>query len=453
MYNLSDTIVAIATGPKGAIGIIRVSGKDAFLISSKILKPDTAFTNPKPNLSYLLKAVDENANLIDRVMVITYLKPKSYTGEDMVEVFCHNSIYIVKKLLDLFIANGARQAYEGEFSFRAFINGKLDLSQAEGINELIKSETEKQHRIAINYVNGNFSKKINSIREKIIDFLSQIEVRIDDTYQEMDEINISEYKDEMASLIKLIERMCDTYKKAEFIKNGIKIAIVGSPNSGKSSLLNKIIGYERAITSEIPGTTRDSIEVISEIGGIKLTFIDTAGIRLDTSDPIEKQGIENTKKIIKTSDIIIYLEDISRPETDDDRYAIKIINENANPNTKIIKVYSKSDLKQLKSKSDYIKISSKTGRGIESLLSLISRTQQDIVDTNYDEIVISKRHYQSLMEVKKELNSLYKIIDSKNYEIMAEHLRGALNHLEDITGKTTPEDILENIFKNFCVGK
>ncbi|HOJ87085.1 MAG TPA: tRNA uridine-5-carboxymethylaminomethyl(34) synthesis GTPase MnmE [Elusimicrobiales bacterium] len=453
MYNPNDTIVSIATGPKGAIGIIRISGKDSFSISKKILKPEKAFLEPKPNASYLLKITDEKNNLIDRAMVITYLAPKSYTGEDMVEIFCHNSPYIIKKTVELFIKNGARQAREGEFSFRAFINGKMDLSQAEGINELLKAETEKQHKIAINQVNGNLSKKINLIKEELIETLSEVEVRIDDSYEEIGEISISDFEKRLKNLSNIIKKMTDTYSKSEFIKNGIKIALVGAPNSGKSSLLNKILGYERSITSDIPGTTRDTIEAICEIGGIKAVFTDTAGIRAETNDPIELEGIERTKNAVKNSDVIIYLKDISRNQSQDDKMALEIIENNAKDSAFILRVYSKSDLSHIKPKDNYLKVSAKTGENIDKLLSLISDKEEKVIDGFYDEIITSYRHYQCLSNALNEINSLLKIINGKNYEIISEHLRQALNALEDITGKTTPEDVLSKIFKNFCVGK
>jgi tRNA modification GTPase len=453
MYNPNDTIVAPATGPDGAIGIIRASGSNVFEICKKIFNPFKAFENPTPNNAYFLKIVDENNTTIDRVIVLLYLAPKSFTGENMVEIFAHNSPFIIKKTIQLFLKNGARIATKGEFSFRAYINGKIDLVQAEAINELIKAETEKQHLIAINQLEGKLSSKLNSIKQKIIDILSEIEVRIDDSYEEMEELDEKKYIDKIDNLIKEIEKLKDTYHNARFIKNGINVSIVGTPNSGKSSLLNSILGYERAITSEIPGTTRDTIEESTIIDGIKFIFIDTAGIREKTGDKLEEEGIKRTINSIKKADIIIFLKDISISENPDEELIYKKIIENKKTDSKLIEVYSKSDLKpSRKIDEKTLKISSKTGENIDKLIQMLSEIKEKISDDIYDEIIVSERHYKSLDECIKELSEIKKL-NINEYEIVAEYLRGALLALEEILGKTTPEDILETIFSNFCVGK
>jgi len=453
MYNPNDTIVSPATGPDGAIGIIRASGSNVFEICKKIFNPSKAFENPTPNNAYFLKIVDENNTTIDRVIVLLYLAPKSFTGENMVEIFAHNSPFIIKKTIQLFLKNGARIATKGEFSFRAYINGKIDLVQAEAINELIKAETEKQHLIAINQLEGKLSSKLNSIKQKIIDILSEIEVRIDDSYEEMEELDEKKYIDKIDNLIKEIEKLKDTYHNARFIKNGINVSIVGTPNSGKSSLLNSILGYERAITSEIPGTTRDTIEESTIIDGIKFIFIDTAGIREKTCDKLEEEGIKRTINSIKKADIIIFLKDISISENPDEDLIYKKIIENKKTDSKLIEVYSKSDLKpSRKIDEKTLKISSKIGENIDKLIQMLSEIKEKISDDIYDEIIVSERHYKSLDECVKELSEIKKL-NINEYEIVAEYLRGALLALEEILGKTTPEDILKTIFLNFCVGK
>jgi len=453
MYNPNDTIVAPATGPDGAIGIIRASGSNVFEICKKIFIPSKAFENPTPNNAYFLKILDENNITIDRVIVLLYLAPKSFTGENMVEIFAHNSPFIIKKIIQLFLKNGARIATKGEFSFRAYINGKIDLVQAEAINELIKAETEKQHLIAINQLEGKLSSKLNSIKQKIIDILSEIEVRIDDSYEEMEELDEKKYIDKIDNLIKEIEKLKDTYHNARFIKNGINVSIVGTPNSGKSSLLNSILGYERAITSEIPGTTRDTIEETIIIDGIKFIFIDTAGIREKTGDKLEEEGIKRTINSIKKADIIIFLKDISIAENPDEELIYKKIIENKKTDSKLIEVYSKSDLKPARKIDEKtLKISSKTGENIDKLIQMLSEIKEKISDDIYDEIIVSERHYKSLDECIKELSEIKKL-NINEYETVAEYLRGALLALEEILGKTTPEDILKTIFSNFCVGK
>jgi tRNA modification GTPase len=454
MYNVDDTIVSLASGPLGAIGIIRLSGAKSFQISKKILKPNYAFEKPVSNRAYLLNIVDENGKLLDRAMVITYISPKSYTGEDMVEIFCHNSPYVVKKTLKLFIDAGARQAREGEFSFRAFINGKMDLSQAEAVNELIASETEREHSIAINHIEGKLSAKINDIKQSIIDLIAEIEVRLDDTYEEMDDINSDEFFLKTERVKDRIKKLADSFSKANFIKNGIKIAIVGTPNSGKSSLLNSIIGYERAITSDIPGTTRDTVEEKAYINGFKTLLIDTAGIREHCTDDIEKEGIKRTVKAIREADVVIYLSDISVIDNEDEKIAIKIIEDNINPDAKLIKVFSKSDLKRKKEMDEnYIEISSKTGSNIQMLMDEITEGYEKGIDTAYDEIITSERHYNALSLALNNMDMSLKKIKNKEYELVVEDLRSALADMEEILGKTTSDDVLESIFKNFCVGK
>lgn len=447
MYQTNDTIATIASGPGGAIGIIRISGNDAFKVASKFLKPNTCFEKPKKGY-HLLKIVD-GTKTIDKAIVLLYIKPKSYTGEDMVEIFCHNSPYIIKKTLNLAIENGARQAREGEFSFRAYINGKIDLTQAEAINQLIKAETEKQHEIAIRQAEGSLSKVLSDIKNEIINLLSETEVRIDDSYEEIEEIDIEDFKKRFNNLLNSIKKLKDTYHNTSFIREGIKVCICGSPNCGKSTLLNTLTGYERVITSPIPGTTRDVIELTIDIRGFKTIFYDTAGIR-ETEDIIEKEGIKKTLKTIKNSDIVILLKDPLQSEKEYSKVK-KIITENMKTNSKLIEVTSKSDIINEKP-NDKIYISSLTGENIEKLITIILDEKEKISDEISDEIIVSERHYQCLLKAYDELKKIEKI-NFSHYELISEHLRNALDELESIIGKTLNEDIIKNIFSKFCVGK
>lgn len=452
MYSNNDTIVSIATGPQGVIAIIRLSGKNCFEIAKPIVHQNHLFTNPKANITYLVNIIDENKNFLDKAMIITYLEPKSYTGQNMIEIFCHNSPYIVRKIIHILLKNGARQAEKGEFTFRAFLNGKLDLSQAEAINDLIKSETEKEHRIAVGNLHGKLSKKINNIKQKIIDLLADIEVRIDDTYEEMPLLDISQYNKKIENLEAEIKKLSDTFLKASYIKSGIKVAIVGAPNCGKSTLLNKILGYERAITSPIAGTTRDTIEEKTEINGFKFVFIDTAGIR-KTDDPVELEGIKRTENIIKKSNIVLFLKDITEINSQDNIYCKQIIDKNISQTTRVIEVLTKLDLKPSFKDNKKLAISSITGKNIDNLLLMLTNEEEKLIDDVYDEIITSERHYNLLLKAVESLSSLKKNINTQNYEIMAEDLRQCLADLESIIGKTTSDDILKSIFSNFCVGK
>ncbi|MCX7641511.1 MAG: tRNA uridine-5-carboxymethylaminomethyl(34) synthesis GTPase MnmE [Elusimicrobiales bacterium] len=450
MYQTTDTIVTIASGPGGAIGIIRITGKDALHISSKFLLPNNFFYNPK-NSYFFLKIIDpKTQKTIDRAVVIIYLSPKSYTGQDTVEIFCHNSPYIIKKTLDIAIENGARQAQPGEFTFRAYINGKIDLTQAEAINQLIKSETEKQHEIAIKQAEGSLSKRLFDIKNQIISLLSETEVRIDDSYEEIDEINQSWFINSLNLIIDSIKKLKDTYHSSLFIQNGLKICICGAPNSGKSTLINTLTGYERVITSPIPGTTRDVIEVVLDIRGFKTIFYDTAGIR-ETEDPLEIEGIKKTISTIENSDIILLLKDPNQTKKEYLKIKQKITEKIKN-RTRIIEVVTKSDTLKERNEDGFLYISSLTGENIDKLISMITDLKEKITDSICDEIVVSERHYQCLSKSYNELNKI-KNIPINHYELIAEHFKNALNELESITGKTLTEDILENIFSRFCIGK
>jgi tRNA modification GTPase len=456
-YDIKDTIISISSGfNKSAIAIIRMSGDDCFEIASKFIKPTKSFKNIKPDSTLKLSVYDENDELIDRVIAIPYIEPKSYTGENMLEIFCHGSTYIVKKIINTAIKYSARQAYNGEFSFRAFLNGKIDLSQAEAINDLINSETKKQHEIAIRQLSGNIKSKINSIKENLIELLSEIEVRIDDNYEEMEKLDYDKFQKKLSNIINECEKFAKSFESGKYLKSGVKIAITGLPNSGKSSLLNTLVGYNRAIVSQKPGTTRDTIEETMEINGYKVIINDTAGINLASEDEIEKEGIERSRDAIKKADIIIFLIDISQKADMENEKIEREIIENKRSDSTLIKVFSKSDLKpKIEIPDNSLKISSLTNENIDRLKEIII---SNIESKNFDsgEILTSIRHYKCLNESLVYLNETKKIICSnqkEEIELIAENLRSALNSLVDIVGETTSEDILHKIFSDFCVGK
>jgi tRNA modification GTPase len=456
-YDIKDTIISISSGfNKSAIAIIRMSGDDCFEIASKFIKPTKSFKNIKPDSALKLSVYDENDELIDRVIAIPYIEPKSYTGENMLEIFCHGSTYIVKKIINTAIKYSARQAYNGEFSFRAFLNGKIDLSQAEAINDLINSETKKQHEIAIRQLSGNIKSKINSIKENLIELLSEIEVRIDDNYEEMEKLDYDKFQKKLSNIINECEKFAKSFESGKYLKSGVKIAITGLPNSGKSSLLNTLVGYNRAIVSKKPGTTRDTIEETMEINGYKVIINDTAGINLASEDEIEKEGIERSRDAIKKADIIIFLIDISQKADMENEKIEREIIENKRSDSTLIKVFSKSDLKpKIEIPDNSLKISSLTNENIDRLKEIII---SNIESKNFDsgEILTSIRHYKCLNESLVYLNETKKIICSnqkEEIELIAENLRSALNSLVDIVGETTSEDILHKIFSDFCVGK
>jgi tRNA modification GTPase len=482
----NQTIVAVSTAPGyGAIAIIRLSGKNAFEISSKFFSPNPVFKNPKPNHTHVLKVLD-GTNLIDNVIVVLYLEPKSYTGENMVEIFCHGSPYIIGKISMLAIKNGARQAAPGEFTMRAFLNGKLDLIQAEAINDLILSENEAAHKAAINQVQGSVTRHITRIKNEIVKLLVEIEARLDDSDGEIPEIDSTEFQAHIEKIASNIKNLAHSFEHGKYIKHGIKVSIVGAPNSGKSSLLNALLGYKRVIVSDIAGTTRDTIEEKLTISGLSVIFIDTAGINRHAANPLEKEGIRRTIKAIKSCDILLWVQDSSKPFDDSDKLISECINKNSSPQTRVITVINKIDLKPkrlIHSDKDMVCTSCKTQEGIEKLKEMIVHIQEKICVSESSAIITSARHFQALTNALKELTAVSRLIipppacpktsrrdvgaeagggvtdadigNSKQIqiELIAEHLRACLNELASTVGETTSEQILSNIFEKFCVGK
>lgn len=449
----NQTIVGVSTAPgHGAIAIIRLSGKDVFEISSKFLHPFPAFKNLKPNHTRVLKVLD-GTNLIDNAVVVLYLAPKSYTGENMVEIFCHGSPYIIQKISMLAIKNGARQSAPGEFTLRAFLNGKLDLIQAEGINDLILSENEAAHKSAISQVQGSVTKQITKIKNAIVNLLVEIEARLDDSDEEIPEINFTEFQTHIKKIASDIKNLADSFEHGKYIKHGIKVAIVGAPNSGKSSLLNALLGYKRAIVSSFAGTTRDTIEEKISISGFSVIFIDTAGINRHTCNPLEKLGMQRTIKAIKTCDVLLWVQDSSKPFDDSDELISECIKQNVHPHTRIITVMNKIDLKPkriISSDKNTVKISCKTQEGIEKLKANLVNIQEKICISESSAVITSARHFQALSNSFKELTLASTQVQ---IELIAEHLRASLNALGEIIGETTPEHILSSIFEKFCIGK
>lgn len=468
--DINQTIVAMSSAPGyGAIAIIRISGKNAFEISSKFLKPSFVFKNAKPNHTFVLNVI-EGTNIIDKVIVVLYLGPKSYTGEDMVEIFCHGSPYIIRKILTLAIKNGARQAAPGEFTMRAFLNGKLDLIQAEAINDLILSENEAAHKAAINQLEGSVTKRIAGIKNEIINLLVEVEARLDDSDEEIPEIDSTKFQAQIKKIASDIKKLSDSFEHGKYIKQGIKVSIVGAPNSGKSSLLNALLGYKRAIVSDIAGTTRDTIEEKITISGFSVIFIDTAGINRHTCNPLEKEGMRRTIKAIKSCDVLLWVQDSSKPVDDSDEFISECIKKNAgspqhpllkspqtvgktSTPTRIITVINKIDLKPkrpIPSGKNIVHTSCKTQEGIEKLKEMIVQIQENICISESSAVITSARHFQALTNALKELTAASKQVQ---IELIAEHLRASLKELAEIIGETTSEQILSNIFEKFCIGK
>jgi tRNA modification GTPase len=445
-----DTIVANATPlMPSAVSIIRISGKDALKIGQSL------FSNKKeiePRKVYFGKFYDLEGNLIDEGIFIYFKAPHSFTGEDVVEIQTHGSVPVVKKIINETIKLGARFAQPGEFTKRAFLNGKIDLTQAEAIAQLIEAKTEKASKAAVNILEGKLSRQVKKLRNTLLNVESLIEAELNFP-EDVEEIPLEEVRNEINSVIEQIKELLSTYKKGKLITEGIKLAIAGRPNVGKSSLFNAIVGYERAIVSDIKGTTRDFIEESLNIEGIPVKLIDTAGIR-ESSDQIEKIGIQKTKEKLNEADIVIFVFDASEGLTDED---IKIYEE-IKHKLPII-VGNKTDLiLDKKHKKYYFKdiifTSTKTKEGIQNLEKEILK-RLDLNEEKDSEIYINLRHQialeNSLRILEKIINNLEQYENFK--EILILEIREAKEYLSEILGEITTEDILGNIFSTFCIGK
>ena len=450
MNNINnDTICALATGGGiSAIALIRISGKETINIVNKIFSKD--LSKKETHTVHFGNIIDKK-NIIDEVIVTLFHKDQSFTGEETVEISCHGSKYIQKKILELLINNGVRMADPGEYSMRAFQNGKLDLSQAESIADLIEAESEAAHKTAIQHLRGGFSKKLKLLRQKLIDFASLIELELDFSEEDVEFADRNQLNNLLNELQKEISALINSFKIGNVIKNGIPVAILGAPNVGKSTLLNTLLNEDKAIVSDIAGTTRDSIEDEIIIKGYNFRFIDTAGIR-KTNDKIENLGIDRTISHAKKSSIIIYLLDASENIENQINNINKLDKEDQD---KVIRVINKIDLNNLKSKiDDCIFISAKENIGIEELKNKIfDYTNINALDNN-NTIVTNQRHYEQLKNTLNELEIVIEgLSNGLSSDLLAINIKQSLFHLGLITGEVSTDDLLSNIFGRFCIGK
>lgn len=469
--NLKNTICAIATAPGGAIGIIRVSGNDSIRIADRIFQPKSKDQSPlTERKAYTLtfgNIIDtENGNdIVDEVLVSIFRAPHSYTGEDSVEISCHGSRYIMQRIMQLLISAGCRAAGPGEYTQRAFLNGKMDLSQAEAVADLIAADSTAAHRIAMNQMRGGFSSELARLRSELLHLTSLMELELDfSDHEELEFADRGELSTVAAKISDTIMQLSDSFRVGNAIKNGVPVAIVGETNAGKSTLLNLLLGEERAIVSDIHGTTRDTIEDTAEIGGISFRFIDTAGIR-DTHDRIESIGIERTMKKISQADIILMVIDPTAPTDQYTDLAPKILP--LCEGKTVIVVVNKSDItaaassSTIDSSSTYnhinikqIHISAKTGDGTDKLRSLLCSCSG--VDTATDGVIISNlRHLSALQSALADIHRVISgLASGLPSDLISQDLRSCLYHLGEITGgEIQTDEVLGNIFKHFCVGK
>jgi len=455
-----DTICSIST-PQGigALAILRVSGKEAFEITSKLFKDSNDF---KAMLSHFVKRFDiyENESLVDHVMAVKFAAPKTYTGEDVVEITCHGSNYIQQKIIELLLKNGARLAKAGEFSMRAFLNGKLDLPQAEAVADLIESQSEAAHKLAINQLKGGFSKRIKTLRVQFIELAALMELELDFSEENVEFADRKQLNNLLQILKKEVFQLTESFKLGNVLKNGIPVAIIGKPNVGKSTLLNCLLKDDRAIVSHIPGTTRDTIEDNFNINGINFRFIDTAGIRL-TDDEIETYGIERTFKAIDKADIILYMIDISEtPLTEVEREVLFLENGIDFIHKKLILVANKIDQlnelpKHFTKWNDYdiAFISAKREVNIDDIRDLLVKhiEQKNITDTT---LLTNVRHYDMMLKIEEEIHKIEAgFADQIPTDLIVIHINSILNDLGEITGEITTDEVLNVVFGRFCIGK
>ena len=457
---IDDTIAAIATAPgEGGIGIIRISGEKSLQVAESIFKSVTGKLIKDYNTRTLIYGtIVDGEKVIDEVLVAYMKGPKSYTGEDVIEINCHGGFISVKKILELILSKDVRLADAGEFTKRAFLNGRIDLSQAEAIIDIIKAKTDKSHEVAQSQLEGLLSKKIRELRFKVTEVLAHLEVSIDFAEEDVEEITYKTLRENAEDLKNEIKKLYDTSESGKILRDGLKTVIIGKPNVGKSSLLNAILGENRAIVTDIAGTTRDVIEEFVNIKGIPLKIVDTAGIR-ETEDIVEKIGVEKSKESYNTADLVIMVLDSSRPLSQEDREILETLE-----NKKTIVLLNKTDLEQqidIDELSKYvdcssiIKISALQYKGIEELQDKIeAMVYKGSVKNSSSLMITNSRHKDALLKAYESINDAINAIDQKMpYDFIEVDFKNIWDYLGYINGDTVKEDLLDTIFANFCIGK
>ena len=455
----NDTICALSTAPgMGALALIRLSGSQSIELVARLFTGFPAdLQEIQSHKSYFGKLMDDDS-ILDEALVSVFRNPRSFTGEDSVEISCHGSVYIQQRILELLLENGARMADPGEFSMRAFMNGKMDLSQAEAVADLIESEGASDHRLAMQQLRGGFSKEIDALREELIHFASLVELELDFSEEEVEFADRTQLKELLSRIESKVTSLLSSFRLGNAIKNGIPIAIVGSPNAGKSTLLNALLQEERALVSDIPGTTRDTVEEVLILGGIKFRFIDTAGLR-DTKDIVESMGIERTWSKIEDAQIVLYLFDAS---VDHKVSHIEIGEISGHIDSdKLIIVANKidaADAVELENEftffPDLLKISALSHKGLDALKDqLLSRVNLGEVKQR-NVTVTNARHAEALRKAKESIDRVDQGLDDGiSGDLVAMDIRQVLQDLGEITGEVSTDDLLGNIFGKFCIGK
>lgn len=466
-----STICAIATPPgTGAISIVRISGKDAYSICSSIIKfkdKKKRLTDLKP-YSVHFASVSHEGRLVDDVLVSLFRAPHSYTGEDVIEISCHGAQYIQQEIIRILTDLGARPAKPGEFTLRAYLNGKLDLSQAEAVADLISSTSAAAHRVALNQMKGGFSGEIAKLRSQLLEFISLIELELDFSEEDVEFADRKQLIQLVKNIQNLIKNLVESFKLGNVLRNGVPVAITGKTNVGKSTLLNTLLNEEKAIVSEIAGTTRDIIEDVINIEGFSLRLIDTAGLR-KASGKIESLGIEKTFQKIDQAYIVLYMIDAMYGPAEIDRLAGKIKKRLEGKDKKLIIILNKTDkltnrqLTKLRDLSQYknidnsdniIFLSARNNENIDLLIKAILEIVKSRVSGEHDIVVTNARHYEALRNAETAIDRVLKGLRSgTSSDLVAQDIREVLQWLGEITGEVTTDEILGNIFSKFCIGK
>ncbi len=455
-FSLSDTIAAIATPPgEGAIAVIRLSGGRAITVVDKLFMGKNKLAQSPGGRSRYGKIVNEGGEVIDEVVVTIMRAPQSYTGEDTVEISCHGGYIASAEILRLLLSLGVREAERGEFTLRAFLNGRMDLTRAEAVADLVSAKGELRYKTALKQLSGDLFGILKSERDKLKDLLSVVELGIDFAEEDIELSPRSEINYRIKTIIATISDLIAGFDAGRIIREGYRVAISGKVNVGKSSLLNKLLGYERAIVTPIAGTTRDTLSEPILINGLEVHLTDTAGFR-DNTESMEREGINRAKRIIETSDLVLFLLDPTADFTSDDKRIMEIIGDE--PKVVLmnkIDLFEREEIEKLRDNFPInvdLNISAFTGENLQKLREIIyERAIGNKDNIQRGMIITNRRHYENLKSVMEELSFALGVKEGD--ELIAEHLRRALNHLGEISGEVVSEEILNNIFDNFCIGK
>jgi tRNA modification GTPase len=470
LYSKEDTICAVSTPPgKGALAVIRLSGPEALTIASGLTQVHGnkgRLSDQPANTLHFCNLLDQE-RLVDQVVVSIFRAPHSYSGEDTVEISCHGSVYIQKRILELLVREGARMATAGEFTMRAFLNGKLDLTQVEAVADLIASGSAASHRVAMNQMRGGFTRELRNLRDKLLHFTSLIELELDFSEEDVEFADRTQLVALLKNISEVLEKLRDSFALGNVIKNGIPVAIVGKTNAGKSTLLNLLLSEEKAIVSDIAGTTRDSIEDVISIRGIHFRLIDTAGLR-HTDDEIEKLGIARTWQKIDQASILIQVVDVnsdpdelvrlrnqmhSLPEISDKQWIVAV-----NKTDLVSPALLKQQLEQVKhifhDGQIIIPLSARSGSNLQVLETALIKASGALSTDENDVIITNVRHFEALEKSLSAIHRAYKGLQGgMTGDLLAQDIRESIHYLGEITGEITTDEVLGNIFKNFCIGK